>query len=94
MAASLVCVVLDGKGNLDIHEEGKTGFLIDPINSYKFAMALIYCYENPQIYKQIAEYNNVYAKAYDIEAYTSNLIELYQKALFIKQKNSFNQNWP
>jgi glycosyltransferase involved in cell wall biosynthesis len=84
MAASLVCVILNGQGNLDIHEEGKTGFLIDPINPQKFAKALIHCSKNPKIYKQIAEYNNNYAKAFDIEKYASIIIGHYKKAISIK----------
>lgn len=78
MAASMVCVSLNGHGNLDIHEEGKNGFLIDPPNPEAFAKALIHCAENPDKFSEIAGYSHTYAQQYDIEAYTERLVKLYR----------------
>ena len=81
MAASMVCVALNGKGNLDIHEEGLNGFLIDPANPEAFARKLVECSENTALYKEIAHYSFNYAKLFDIEAYTDRLVEIYRSAI-------------
>ena len=81
MAASMVCVSLNGKGNLDIHEEGRNGFLIDPADPVAFAQKLIQCAEHPTRFKEIAEYSFKYAQNFDIEAYTSKLLALYQSSI-------------
>lgn len=81
MAASMVCVSLNGKGNLDIHEEGKNGFIIEPANPSAFAQKLIHCTEHPTRFKEIAEYSFKYAQNFDIETYTSKLVELYQSTI-------------
>jgi len=81
MAASMVCIALNGKGNLDIHEEGRNGFLIDPANPEAFARKLVECSENTALYKEIAHYSFNYAKLFDIEAYTDRLVGLYRSAI-------------
>ena len=81
MAASMVCVALNGKGNLDIHEEGLNGFLIDPANSEAFARKLVECSENTALYTEIAQYSFNYAKRFDILAYTDRLLEIYRSAI-------------
>lgn len=81
MAASMVCVSLNGKGNLDIHEEGRNGFLIDPADPVTFAQKLIHCTEYPTRFKEIAEYSFKYAQNFDIETYTYKLVELYQSTI-------------
>jgi glycosyltransferase involved in cell wall biosynthesis len=81
MAASMVCVSLNGKGNLDIHEEGLNGFLIDPASPAKFAKKLVECSENTALYKEVAQYSFNYAKRFDIENYTDQLVKLYRAAL-------------
>jgi len=81
MAASMVCVALNGKGNLDIHEEGLNGFLIDPASPVAFAQKLVECSENTVLYKEIAQYSFNYAKRFDIEGYTDRLVRLYRSAI-------------
>ena len=81
MAASMVCVSLNGKGNLDIHEEGKNGFIIEPANPSTFARALVNCAKNKEVFLEIAEYSFNFAKRFDIKPYTSTLIEIYKAAI-------------
>lgn len=81
MAASMVCVALNGKGNLDIHDEGRNGFLIDPASPTTFAQKLVECSEKTALYKEIAQYSFNYAKRFDIEAYTDRLVETYRSAI-------------
>lgn len=78
MAASKVCVALNGRGNLDIHEEGKNGFVIDPANAKSFAEKLIELSENLQKYKEVALYSHDYAKAFDIKVYANKLLSIYR----------------
>ena len=78
MAASKVCVALNGRGNLDIHEEGRNGFVIDPADAKSFAKKLIELSENPQKYKEVANYSHQYAKAFDIKGYASKLLSIYR----------------
>ena len=80
MASSMVCVSLNGKGNLDIHEEGRNGFIIEPANPKVFAQTLVNCAKQPQQFLEIAEYSFNFAKRFDIKPYTSNLIEIYKAA--------------
>jgi glycosyltransferase involved in cell wall biosynthesis len=77
MAASKVCVSLNGKGNLDIHREGKNGFLIDPANASAFAEKLIEIAQNQEQFKQIAAFSHEFAKDYDIQKYSTKLLEIY-----------------
>jgi len=81
MAASLVCVSLNGGGNLDIHEEGKNGFVIDPPDAEKFAAMLVDLAQDQAKYEQIAHYARNYAARFDIHSYIIKLIEIYKSRL-------------
>lgn len=81
MASSMVCVSLNGKGNLDIHEEGRNGFIIEPANPKVFAQTLVNCAKKPQQFLEIAEYSFNFAKRFDIKPYTSSLIEIYKTTI-------------
>jgi glycosyltransferase involved in cell wall biosynthesis len=78
MAASKVCVSLNGKGNLDLHIEGQNGFLIDPANASAFAEKLIELALNPSLFKQVARFSHEFAKNYDIHKYTAKLLDIYR----------------
>jgi glycosyltransferase involved in cell wall biosynthesis len=77
MAASKVCVALNGQGNLDIHREGQNGFIIDPANASAFAEKLIELSQNQELFKHVAKFSHEFAKEYDIHIYTSKLLEIY-----------------
>jgi glycosyltransferase involved in cell wall biosynthesis len=81
MAASAVCVSLNGRGNLDIHREGQNGFLIDPPDANRFAEKLIELSENPDFFSSVANYSHDFASKYDILNYCKNLIEYYKSLL-------------
>ena len=81
MAASMVCVSLNGKGNLDIHEEGLNGFIIEPANPKAFAQAIVSCAKHPEHFIKIAEYSFNFAMHFDIRPYVSKLIEIYKTAI-------------
>jgi len=81
MASGLPVICLNGKGNVGLNIEGKTGFMIDPANAEKFADKIIYLINNPEEYSKISEFCVNFSKDYDIENYCKKLVELYQNAI-------------
>ncbi|MEY4110966.1 MAG: hypothetical protein RLZZ46_1321 [Bacteroidota bacterium] len=81
MAAGLPVICRNGQGNLDIHEEGKTGYLIEGDEPEKFADRIINLMDNPEKYREISAYNREYCKQYDISHYCEKLTNIYVQAL-------------
>lgn len=77
MASGLPVVCLDGKGNRDIIEQGKNGFMIFEQSPELFAQKITELITNKQLYSEMSLYANEYAKKFDIKEYVDNLIELY-----------------
>ncbi|MFN4123073.1 MAG: glycosyltransferase [Flavobacteriales bacterium] len=80
MAAGLPVVSLDGKGNRDIIEHGKNGFIFTECNSSQFTEAIIQLWKDEKLYNDISKYAQNYARQYDIEIYVKRLLELYYSA--------------
>jgi glycosyltransferase involved in cell wall biosynthesis len=78
MAAGLPCVTLDGKGNRDIMQEGKNGFMVKQEDVNEFADKIIRLYENPVLYKEMSINAKDFASQYDIKPYCEKLIDFYQ----------------
>jgi len=81
MAAGLPCVMLDGRGNRDITEEGKNGFLITENSPQIFAERLERLIRNPKLYEDISKYAAAFAKKFDIKEYVTKLLSYYRGAL-------------
>lgn len=81
MASGLPVVCLDGKGNRDIIEEGKNGFMIYKQDPKLFAEKIIELIENPQQYRQMSAYCVEFARKYDIKQYVDKLIGIYEEVL-------------
>ena len=81
MASGLPVICLNGKGNVGLNVEGKTGFMIDPPDAEKFADKILYLINNPDDYSKISEYCVNFSKDYDIENYCKKLVDLYQNAI-------------
>lgn len=81
MASGLPIICRNGMGNLDIHEEGKTGYLIEGDEPEKFADRIEYLIKHPEKYREISVYNPTYSRYFDITHYVEKLTELYRKAL-------------
>lgn len=81
MAAGLPVITLDGKGNRDIIEEGKNGYMIFEQDAEKFAETIINLWNDKQKMKEISAFANEFAKQYDIVNYVDKLLELYQNAI-------------
>ncbi len=81
MAACLACVSLDGKGNRDIHVEGKNGFLIEQPDAVAFADALLRMHADPKLYESICRFSAEFASHYNITRYAERLMDIYRSAL-------------
>ncbi|NTW31632.1 MAG: glycosyltransferase [Bacteroidetes bacterium] len=81
MAAGLPVVCLDGKGNRDIIEEGKNGFFIQNPDPNVFASKIITLINNKDLYRNIAEYAQNYASAFDMNIYIDKLVRFYNKII-------------
>jgi glycosyltransferase involved in cell wall biosynthesis len=78
MAAGLPVITLDGKGNRDLIEEGKNGYMIYEQNAELFAQTIIDLWNDKQKYREMSEYAQEFAKQYDIKPYVEKLILLYK----------------
>ena len=74
-------VTLDGKGNRDLIEEGKNGYMIYDQDPEKFAQKIISLVENKDKYTEISNYCKEYAKQYDIKEYVNKLLVLYKESM-------------
>jgi glycosyltransferase involved in cell wall biosynthesis len=81
MASGLPVITLDGKGNRDLIEQGKNGYMIYEQNPELFAQTIIDLWEDRQKYYEISTYAQEYARQYDIKQYVDNLLALYQAAI-------------
>ena len=81
MASGLPVICLNGKGNVELNVEGKTGFMIDPPDAKMFADKILFLKNNPDEYSKISEYCVNFAKDYDIEIYCKKLVDIYQNAI-------------
>ena len=81
MAAGLPSVSLDGKGNRDLIEEGKNGFMIYDQDPKQFVQKILCLAENKSKYAEISNYGEEYAKQYDIKEYVNKLLVLYKDSM-------------
>lgn len=81
MAAGLPCVMLDGKGNRDIAEDGKNGFLVEQISPSAFAERIVRLINAPQLYDEMSAYAVNFARKYDMKAYAVRLLGYYDSIL-------------
>lgn len=81
MAAGLPVVALDGGGNRDIVLDGLNGYLITEPDPALFADKIMAVWDDKDVYQQMSRQAAQFAGQYDIGAYTSKLLALYQEAL-------------
>lgn len=77
MAAGLPVVTLDGKGNRDLIEEGKNGYMIYEQNPELFADKILEIWNDKRKYQEMSLYAQEYAKQYDIVPYVDKLLCIY-----------------
>lgn len=80
MAAGLPVVAMDGRGNRDLIEHGKNGFIFSECNALQFAETIIQLWTDNELYDNVSKYAQSYARQFDIEIYVKRLLELYYSA--------------
>ncbi len=78
MSAGLPVVTLDGKGNRDLIEEGKNGYMIYEQNAELFADKILEIWNDKQKYQAMSQYAQEYAKRFDIVPYVDRLLKFYK----------------
>lgn len=79
MASGTPIVTLDGKGNRDLIENGKTGYIINEQNAKLFADRIESLKNDKILYSEISKYAKIFAKTFDSKARTIELIDFYFK---------------
>jgi glycosyltransferase involved in cell wall biosynthesis len=79
MAAGLPVVTLDGKGNRDLIQDGKNGFLVDQGDRERFVQCILRLIEDQSLYKRIQTEGYKTAQQYDIHPYVDRLLAIYSK---------------
>ena len=80
MAAGLPVISLDGKGNRDIIQHKKNGYIFQDQNAEQFGKIIIELKKNASLYKSIIEEGFNTAKKHDIKNYIDRLLEIYLNA--------------
>lgn len=89
MASGLPIVTLDGKGNRDVIEDGKNGFMIYEQNPILFADRIEQLINNRDLYSEMSEYAKNYAAKFDSEKKTAEIVDFYNSILD-KSNNNIN----
>ncbi len=78
MCAGIPCLCSNIRGNVDLIDEGKGGFLVSPLDADGFAKAIVRLIYNPQLREEMGNYNREKVKAFDIEVVKSKMLEIYK----------------
>lgn len=78
MAAGLPCVVLDGKGNRDLIQQDRNGYLQDREDAPAFAACIRALATSPGAYEAMASYGREYAKDFDMKHAVDRYVAFYQ----------------
>lgn len=81
MAVGLPCIASKIRGNVDLLEDGKGGFLCDPYDSDVFAKAINKLINNKEMLSQMSKWNLEEIKKYDISVIEKEIIEIYNEVL-------------
>lgn len=81
MAAGLPCIVSDIRGNRDLIDNEKGGFLIDATNPSGYANALMTLMEDPILRQKMSEYNREKIKGFDINIVEKDLLNIFKTVL-------------
>ena len=81
MAAGLPVISLDGKGNRDIIQHRKNGFIFKDQNAEQFGNTLIELKESPNEYLRYVKEGQRYSSDYDVKNYIDKLISYYYQII-------------
>lgn len=77
MAAGLPVVALDGRGNRELHHDGKNGYMVKEQDPVTFASRILACTSDGSAWQGLHENAIEFSKVYDVEAYVQRLASLY-----------------
>ena len=78
MCAGIPCLCSNIRGNTDLIDEGKGGYLVSPLDSDGFAEAIKRLIDNPKLREEMGSYNRKKVKAFDIEVVKSQMLEIFR----------------
>jgi glycosyltransferase involved in cell wall biosynthesis len=78
MAAGLPVICLDGKGNRDLIEQGKNGYMIYEQDPQLFADKIVEILGSEDEYSQLSTNAVEYARQFDIRNHVDRLLNYYQ----------------
>lgn len=78
MCAGIPCLCSNIRGNTDLIDDGKGGFLISPLDADGFAEAISKLINNPQMCEEMGTYNREKVKAFDIEVVKKSMCEIFR----------------
>lgn len=81
MAAGLPVISLDGKGNRDIIQHRKNGFIFEDQNEEQFGNTLIELKESQNEYLRYVKEGQRYSSDYDVKNYIDKLISYYYQII-------------
>ncbi len=81
MAVGLPCVVSNIRGNIDLIDDQKGGYLCDVNDSQSFANAINELALNPQLRVFMGNYNKEHIKEFDISVVEKEIENIYRKVL-------------
>ena len=81
MLAGLPCVVSKIRGNVDLIEEGKGGFLVSPMDCKGYAEAITRLVNDAELRVKYGEYNQERIKEFDIEKVQRQMLEIYKEVI-------------
>jgi len=79
MAAGLPCIVSDIRGNRDLIDEDKGGFLIKPMDILGYSNAINKLKDNIELKIAMSEYNRGKIKEFDINIVEQRLLKIYKE---------------
>lgn len=79
MAAGLPCVCLDGRGNRDVIEQDKNGYIYEQQNPKLFATTIAQLLQDAGKLQEMSNYAIQYAAHFDMPLYCKRLVDIYQK---------------
>jgi glycosyltransferase involved in cell wall biosynthesis len=78
MSAGLPCICLDGRGNRDVIEQNKNGYIFKEQDPKLFANNIKKLLDNPSKLQEMSDFSIKYAENFDMSIYIKRLMELYQ----------------
>lgn len=81
MASGLPCVASKIRGNIDLLEDGRGGFLVEPTDSENFAQKLNLLANDMNLRTKMKKYNLKRVTKFDIKKVENNLNQVYQTVI-------------